>query len=258
MEIKNKAKENKISTSKKISTKNIFKNKKILRKTKIIYSTLFFEKQKTLVIGDLHIGQEEGFNKEGILIPRTNFSRLIENLKKVFEKTGKVKKVILLGDIKHEFGSANNQEWDEIIKLFEFFEKNSEKLIILRGNHDNYLKPIADWKGISLSESYSFENIFFIHGDKVIDSDKKILIMGHEHPAIVLSDEHKSEKYKCFIKIKSNKKEIIVLPSMNALSIGTDITKEKLLSPYLQNINEFECWVIEENNQFYFGKIKKE
>jgi len=49
---------------------------------------------------------------------------------------------------------------------------------------------------------------------------------------------------------------LIVTPSCNMLIEGTDILKDKLLSPYLKNIEDFEVFIIEDKI-YDFGKIKK-
>ena len=51
-------------------------------------------------------------------------------------------------------------------------------------------------------------------------------------------------------------KTLVVLPSMNSMSIGNDITKNELLSPFLkEGVEEFEVWAVEDK-PYYFGKVK--
>jgi len=46
------------------------------------------------------------------------------------------------------------------------------------------------------------------------------------------------------------------MPSFNLVSEGTDILKEKLLSPFLhQNINNFDVYVVEDK-VYNFGKVR--
>jgi len=242
----------------------LMNNKIIFPGAEIISLALYLKKEKTLVLGDLHIGQEENLNKQGIMMPRTNFAKLKEEIMKIFSKTGEINKIILLGDVKHEFSIASNQEWREVVEFIEILEKKCKKIIIIKGNHDNFLKSIAAWKKIELVDSILIGKVLFCHGDKIIltkETEKaKYIIIGHEHAAVTLKDEHKSEKFKCFAKTffgkGKKKKQIIVTPSLNFLTIGTDLVKEKPISPYLQGMKDFECWIVEEGQSFYFGKIK--
>lgn len=232
--------------------KNIFKN------VKPISLGLFFEKEKLLAIGDLHLGQEGELNSTGIFVPRSNFEKVEQELKLIFSETGKLNTIVFLGDVKHEFGSANNQEWREVVKLFEIAEKAADKVVVIRGNHDSFIKSIANWKKFKIFDTYEEGEYLFCHGNKIIESKKKKIIIGHEHSAIMLRDANKKEKYKCFAKTKFKNKDVVVLPSFNFLTTGTDLLREKLISNYLKESEEFEFWVIEERKIFYFGKMKRQ
>jgi uncharacterized protein len=231
---------------------------KVFKNTEIISLGLFFKKEKMLAIGDLHIGQEEELNNFGILVPRKNFKKIMLELDFIIKKTKKLNKIILLGDVKHEFGSANNQEWKEILLLIDFLEKNCKELIIIKGNHDNFITNIMNWKKINVLERFEFGDYCFCHGNKILKTKKEKIIIGHEHSAITLYDDYKKEKFKCIAKTIFEKKQVVVLPSFNFMSTGTDLLKEKLISPYLKNAKEFKIWILENRKNFYFGKMKKD
>ncbi len=239
------------------------KAKKILSNAEIIGLSLFFSEEKILVITDLHLGFEEALIKQGILIPIFNFLDSVKKLTGIFSKTGKLEKIIILGDLKHEFGVISEQEWNEVIKMLVFLGEHSKEIILLKGNHDNILGPIAKWKNLSLEESFFLEEkkILFLHGDKIPLTkefkEAKTIIIGHEHPAIVLRDGIKTEKFKCFLKGSFGRKTLIVLPSFNSTAEGTDVLRKKLLSPFLhQDLNKFEVWVIADKT-YFFGKISE-
>lgn len=232
----------------------------ILKGIEIVDLSLFIKKEKILIIGDLHIGQEEAMNKEGLLIPRFQHKDLVSKTKKILEKT-KPSLIILNGDIKHEFSGISRDEWKKVQEYLDLLLK-SAKVLIIKGNHDNVLEPIASRKGINLIEYYTDKDIFICHGDKILNNNKlkksKIIIIGHEHPSIGLQEGNRVEKYKCFLKGKYDNKTLIVVPSISQLSEGTDILSEKMLSPFLKkaHINNFEAWIVENEEVFYFGKLK--
>ena len=58
--------------------------------------------------------------------------------------------VVLNGDVKHGFSGINDKEWRHILELFDLITMHA-KLIIIKGNHDTILKPIADKRRISPS-----------------------------------------------------------------------------------------------------------
>jgi len=224
---------------------------------------LFFPKQKILVLTDLHLGYEEALLKQGTFLPRFNFEDSVKKLIKIFETTGKLDKIIILGDLKHEFGVISQQEWNEVIKMLSFFSENCKEIILLKGNHDNILGPIARWKNLTVQDSFFLEKekILFLHGDKIpVNKEFKkaeTIVIGHEHPAVTLTEGVKREKFKCFLKGKYGKKTLIVLPSFNITTEGTNLLKEKLLSPFLkQNLDNFEVWVVADKT-YFFGKLKE-
>jgi len=155
-----------------------------------------------LVVGDLHLGYEESLNVSGVLISREMLKGYLDYLKKIFEVIGKVDKVVLLGDVKHDFGSILKQEWNDVLKLFGFLLKNCGEIIVVKGNHDNYIKNIAGKMNVRVEDYYILGEICFLHGHKDFEEiwNKRIkyLIVGHAHPAVKLSDGVKVEKYKCF------------------------------------------------------------
>jgi len=218
---------------------------------------LYLEKYKTLVIGDAHLGYEESLTKQGILIPKFQFKEILERVQKVLKETNP-EKIIIVGDLKHEFGTISKEEWRDIITFIDLLQKHGE-LILVKGNHDTILKPIADKRDIEVLDHYVIDSYYFCHGHKIpedLDYAKaKTIIIGHEHPAIGLRDGPRTEVYKCFLKGKYKRKEIIVLPSLSSLPEGTDVKREKLLSPFLQDINNFEVFIAADK-VYKFGKVK--
>lgn len=228
----------------------------------IVDLALFIKKERILIMSDLHIGQEAAMNREGMLIPRFQHKDLVEKTKTIIKQT-QPKTIILNGDIKHEFASISREEWKQVQSYLDLLQNESE-VIIIKGNHDKIIEPIAERKGIKLINHYMAGDTYICHGDLIPKDDdykkSKTIIIGHEHPAIELREGSRAEKYKCFIKGKisdAKSKELIVMPSMNMLTEGSDVLNEKLLSPFLKNANldKFEVWIAE-SEIFYFGKLK--
>lgn len=212
---------------------------------------------KAIIISDLHLGYEESLGKQGVLVPRMQYKKIIKHLDWITEHVA-VERVILNGDIKHEFGTISKQEWREVLRLIEYFEKKEIKITIVKGNHDTILGPIARKKQLKEVSEARHKNILITHGDYVPEKLAPIIIMGHEHPAITLREKAKSEKYKCFIKGKYKTSTLIVQPSMNPLTEGTDVTKKQVLSPLIKDLPSFTAYIY--NNKTHevlpFGKIR--
>jgi len=242
-------------------TKNI-KNQRflepfpILKDIQIIDLALYLTKYKTLILADTHIGYEEALNKQGILIPRLQFKDLIKKLEKILSKVksgthakrdSTLQTIIINGDIKHEFGKISDQEWRHTLRLIDFLKKHCKNVILIKGNHDKSLGPIANKRKVITADSIILDNILITHGNKLLEIPKQIktIIIGHEHPAVTLKDNSRKEKFKCFLKGKFKNKVLIVQPSLNLITEGTDVTNEKLISPFLkQNLKNFEAFIV--------------
>jgi hypothetical protein len=185
----------------------------------------------------------------------------LKQLEPVFKKV-KPEMIVMLGDIKHEFGTISRQEWRDTLNLFDYLISKTGKVVLIKGNHDTILGPLAEKKDLAVRDSFFVDNILFCHGHKLLDEKSeafkkaKTIIIGHEHPAIGLRDGPRVEKYKCFLLGKFKGKKLIVMPSFNFVTEGTDVLQEKLLSPFIENIHDFEVFVVGDK-VYKFGKINK-
>lgn len=249
-------------------------------KIKIIDLALLIE--NNLVISDVHLGYEESLNKKGILVPKFQFKDTINRLEKIFEQLEEEKiilqNIVVNGDLKHQFGKISDDEWRDVLNLIDYLikkVKNKSNLIIIKGNHDKVSEYIAEKRDLQLVNLFVIGDVLIVHGDVIpkIDTKIKTIVIGHEHPAITLRDNVRSETFKCFLRgewkseVKQNKRdkktnnkkqtyELIVMPSFNLVTEGTNILREKLLSPFLneQDIKKFEVFVVADEVR-YFGRV---
>jgi putative SbcD/Mre11-related phosphoesterase len=225
---------------------------------------LLIPSSKTLVISDVHIGYEEAMNKQGILVPRVFFPRIYKKMQGLISRV-KFDTVVINGDLKHEFGAISQTEWRHTLRFLDLFK--DKKVFLIKGNHDTILGPIAEKRNITLTDHYFSKSVLIVHGDKEVDikniekkecAKVRTIIIGHEHPAISLKAENRVEKYKCFLigKTKDNKQDLIVMPSFNEITEGTNILNEEILSPYLKrDLSSFRV-IIYGEELYDFGKVK--
>jgi len=164
---------------------------RIARGLKLIGDTeaLMIEELDTLLIADLHIGYEQALEKSGVFLPRSQYPKLKRRILELLEDV-KPRRLLIAGDVKHEFGEATAQEWLETLDLLDTLLERA-KLTVVRGNHDNYLIPILKRKGIPLLDPVLAEEGYLIaHGHKPIpESRADVAIIAHEHPVLALRDE---------------------------------------------------------------------
>ncbi len=243
----------------------------LLPSTQIVDLGLYFRKHTLLAITDLQFGYEESLNKKGVLVLRFAHQEMLKRMETMLKqccsisKTKKLDAVLVNGDFKHEFGTISETEWRHCIRFLKLLQEYTDNIILVKGNHDTMLEPIAKTRGLHVVDHYILGDVLFVHGDilPAFLSDKKIIkvistiVIGHEHPAVVLSLWPRSEKYKAFLVGRWKRKKLVVLPSFNQCTEGTDVLKEYLLSPFLKgaDISSFDAYLVADK-PYYFGKLK--
>lgn len=215
------------------------------------------DKSEGLVaIADLHIGMESALEKEGILIPRMQTATMRDSIARIVDKYAP-EQILVVGDLKHEFSRNLEQEWNDVRSMLSFMREHSN-VVLIRGNHDNYLKTIASRMGIDVVDSFSTKKITFAHGH--FNIDKRPLIIGHEHPSVKLLDRVGATiKLPCFVFLRNEK--VLVLPAFSPLAVGVDIARaspSECLSPILQktDLTEAEVFACSEVGLLKLGRIE--
>jgi len=198
------------------------------KKYVFVGKTLFFPKEKILVIGDLHLGYEESLRQKGLEMPLGQFEEMQAELEKTlnyikarYGSMGELR-IIFLGDVKHHFGYLASEK-NDVKELLSFLRKkgvDENRVIFVRGNHEK------NDKSGKYADYYIVKDIAFIHGNRefleVYSGDINLVVMGHLHPTVTLSDEMKvkREKYKCFLAGKFKNKNFVVVPSFLSITEG--------------------------------------
>ena len=221
---------------------------------------LALEVEDHLIISDLHLGYEEALNYQGIMIPKFQYPKIVKRMEKIHSRSD-CANIIINGDLKHEFGKINRQEWKETLKFIDYLKERFQKIILIKGNHDPLTPIIAQKTGLDVYPHYSTGNFLVMHGDKIPlkwdEIREKNIIIGHEHPSVGIKSGERMEKVKCFLAGDFRDKKMIVMPSFNFITEGSDVLHEKPLSPFLKEAKhkDLEVFGVENFETFYFGKI---
>ncbi|MFA5311976.1 MAG: metallophosphoesterase [Methanomassiliicoccales archaeon] len=194
---------------------------------------LWLENQETIVIADLHIGLESALEADGLHFPRFQTEDMRESLIEIMDRYSP-KRVVILGDLKHDFSRNVGQELAEVTSVLSLLKESAE-VCLARGNHDNYLVNIAFKLGIEVEESFIIGGISMMHGH--VRSDARPLVIGHEHPSVKVFDEVRAYvRLPCFLHFEEER--ILVLPAFSPLAPGTDFTSSygsRAFSPSLHD-----------------------
>ena len=175
------------------------------------YRSIFWDKEKSLILSDLHLGKTAHLRKNGIALPNGVIEKDLENLQKVIEHY-EPEKIIIVGDLFH---AELNSEIEIFRKWFEDF--HTIKWLLVKGNHDRFSEEF----GMEETEIYETETLIFSH--ESLDSLQKSQIGGHIHPGISLIAQNRQKlKFPCFL-VSENQ---IILPAFSQFT-GLDTNFEK-------------------------------
>lgn len=207
------------------------------------YPAIYIENLDLLVIADLHLGYETAAVEEGMFIPKIQYKKIKGDMEEISRRR-KAKRILINGDVKHEFSETGYHEYKEVSSFFEYVKNVYNEVIVVKGNHDTFIGRITKKYDINLYDEFQEENFFFTHGHQDInidDVEKKYVILGHEHPSLGLySEMNVKEKVKCYLYGKIRDKNILVMPAFSYFALGSDVNlipKKELLSPILRRIN---------------------
>lgn len=227
---------------------------------------LYHEELDLAAVSDLHLGLEGSMTRDGNYVPKHQLKELKRDIELVKEETG-ASRLLVNGDLKNEF-KTRYTESNEIQDFLQHTADLFDEIILIRGNHDTFVDTTLESLELRLEDYHLEDGILFVHGDREVeelDAPKhEIVIIGHEHPALVLTDDvGVKEKLPCFLYGEQEDRKIVVMPAFSAISSGTSINevpKSKLLSPVLKqfDVKELEAIAVSrEAGLFDFPEIGK-
>jgi DNA ligase-associated metallophosphoesterase len=141
---------------------------------------LFWKKQRTLLIADLHLGKVNHFRKSGIAVPSRANDHNMELLMEVIGRS-KPERIIFLGDLFH---SHYNPEWEVVGEVIKHFSSISFELVL--GNHDIMSERQYESKGIIVYDELIIGPFLFTHHPMETIPPDLYNMAGHIHPGIHL------------------------------------------------------------------------
>ena len=192
---------------------------------------LILDEGPTVVLGDLHLGYERALEQEGMYIPRINTDSIRDALNDILCRYEPAR-VVLLGDVKHDFKRAGFEEKREVRRIIGLLGEAAETVVV-KGNHDNYIQNIISDLGILAVDSIDIMGYRLEHGH--VDSGVRPVIIGHEHPSVrIPGSVGGGMKIQCFV--HARKDGVIVLPPFSPFSSGNDLVADEdcVMAPALK------------------------
>jgi uncharacterized protein len=159
--------------------------------------SIFWEKEKALILSDLHLGKTGHFRKSGIAVPQNVYKEDLHRLMHLVQFF-KAEQLIIVGDMVH---SHENRELDLFVRWRNDIEQVEVNLV--RGNHDILSAKWYENAGVKVHEgSWNVRGFCFQHdaGEcETADEGTRYLFSGHIHPGIVIHGLGKqSLRFPCY------------------------------------------------------------
>lgn len=187
----------------------------------------------TLVIADLHIGIEHAFRTKGYRLS-SQTAKLKRAILQLVDRH-RPKRLVILGDVKHNIPGISHQELGEIPWLFEALSTHIDVEVVL-GNHDGNLRRLIPQAVRVHPKGMWCDTAYLTHGHRKLDDLKcSTLVIAHNHPVVLFVDDmgfRHSEP--CWLRLKSDKMafELIVMPAFNRLCGNpVNVKNSRLLGP---------------------------
>ena len=159
----------------------------------LLDKAIYWEKEKALIISDLHFGKVMHFCKAGIPVPPQaiigNWERFTTLL-----ALKPITRIILLGDLFHSYRNNEWEMFEEIVHSYRDFEFE-----LVLGNHD--ISPRINYQKMSLKTFYEriLGPFIFTHEPMKETRNGYYNLCGHIHPGIRLRGKGRQTlKLPCF------------------------------------------------------------
>lgn len=137
---------------------------------------LFHQRENWLAVADLHFGYELSQRAAGRLVPMWGMASISERLLQLVHEYQPAR-LIILGDLVHDQAAAK-----EAAELLETIAVLCEPIVVA-GNHDRRLRG-----KVEMVDSWDSDDFHFHHGHCAALAADRIQIIGHHHPAGVVTD----------------------------------------------------------------------
>src|SRR3954470_19663924 len=137
---------------------------------------LFHQTERWLAVADLHFGYELSQRAAGALVPLWGMATIADRLTELVAEY-EPRRLIVLGDLVHDKTAAR-----EAAQLLRGIAERCE-VIVVAGNHDRQLRG-----QVEMQDALETDAFYFHHGHCAAESGSRIQIIGHHHPAAVITD----------------------------------------------------------------------
>lgn len=228
---------------------------------------ILIKREKTVVVGDLHLGRELKLIDSGIYLANAS-KRSGAKLADICKKNN-AERLVFLGDIKEGIAYPVREEYQTIKSFFD--QIPSIDIKIAKGNHDAHIAEILERIGLSaeVKKEILLGKSAFMHGNSLPSEEammKELIVVAHGHISINMNGN--SEKAYLLAKIGKGVKKLykrcnkeamlLVMPAFNDIVTGTNLNKDlrNFIPLFRNNLFDFNSAEIYTLNRKLVEKTK--
>ncbi len=172
---------------------------------------MYWPRQRTLFIADLHLGKADTFRSAGIALPRGGTRHDLDRLTRLIDASG-CAHLFVLGDMLHS--SATERNWREAWETWRS-RHSSLTVDVIAGNHDRALEA-AQLEVAMHTRERLMPPFLLRHAPK---SDVLHVLCGHIHPVVRLPGV--MGRWPAFVLDEGQ----TILPAFSAFTGGAEIDR---------------------------------
>lgn len=166
------------------------------RVTLLAERALYWPRERTLFVADVHLGKAAAFRAGGVPLPRGSTAADLARLTRLLERTG-ASRIVVLGDFIHAKAGR-------VAALAEAFARwrvqhAAIDVMLVRGNHDARAgDPPAAWNVGCVDEPFALPPFLACH--RITQPATGYALCGHVHPGVrVHGSGEQSARLPCFV-----------------------------------------------------------
>lgn len=185
---------------------------------------VWWERCRTLIIADLHLGKAATFRARGLPVPAGNTARDLQRLESLIQ-AHHPHRLLILGDLIHAPESAGTLQ--TFLKWRQQYPDLTVSTVL--GNHDRHLPPEVLGKAVDVHDSpFQEAGLELMH--EAGDSPTVPTLAGHLHPLVRLTDFDGSGIYlPCFVV----RERLMILPAFSRFTGGCRVDFQPGTSCYV-------------------------
>lgn len=154
---------------------------------------IYWEREKCLLIADLHLGKGNHFRKNGIPVPASSQQVDWTKLKTLFATEGLLK-VIFLGDLFHSSFNEDCVKFEKMIAEYPHLQFD-----LVAGNHDILDEHLYKRMGMKVHLKPLRISPFILSHEPLENIENEYNLAGHIHPGVQLKGKGKlRQRVACF------------------------------------------------------------